>query len=295
VSVPHEPEDPLGAPQHVDRVPARRRGFAYRVISWVVASLMVLAFWLAIRSQTWEALFPDYRRARARRMQEIPPPPPTLAEPGLAPAPRGPKVAPVPSRAEPSIAPSMAAARPAEGSGPASCGGMSWMSRDDPSLGTRWATRRKARRAGLFSETTERLNRRVAAGGLPPRGDTRSPSLVAPRLCSRRMPRANGRVSRAARRDPPGQRLEVAPDVMDGARSHRDGTPSAAHATSASGPRCDSHTRSARTPPFGCGSRRAVRDHGGTRAQEFRGRAPGSAGFRTGVLPRRRTWAAAAI
>lgn len=111
-----DPDEPKGDPPRTERGPARRRGFAYRVISWVVASLMVLAFWLAIRPQTWEALFPDYRRARAKRTQQIPPPP-TLAEPGLAPAPRGPKVAPVPSHTGPSIAPSMAAARPAEGIG----------------------------------------------------------------------------------------------------------------------------------------------------------------------------------
>ncbi len=49
-------------------------------------------------------------------MQEIPPPPP-LGEPALAPAPRGPKVAPVPSRDAPRIGPSMAAAPPAEAIG----------------------------------------------------------------------------------------------------------------------------------------------------------------------------------
>jgi len=156
VSVPHEPEDPLGAPQHVDRVPARRRGFAYRVISWVVASLMVLAFWLAIRSQTWEALFPDYRRARARRMQEIPPPPPTLAEPGLAPAPRGPKVAPVPSRAEPSIAPSMAAARPAEGIGTGVLWGNVLDEQGRPVVGYTVGHEKEGEGAQYeFSETTE--------------------------------------------------------------------------------------------------------------------------------------------
>lgn len=81
-----DPDEPKGDPPRTERGPARRRGFAYRVISWVVASLMVLAFWLAIRPQTWEALFPDYRRARANRTQEIPPP--SLQESTLAPNPR---------------------------------------------------------------------------------------------------------------------------------------------------------------------------------------------------------------